>query len=198
MAAGAPLFFSAEHLAVIGDAGAISEELLTDFFALTESDWRQWPYEVRTLRELDALEHPGDAFAHLVRYGKGWRDKRRGRDCRDFYRICLNDTYILQKTCGGDKNHLLPFMVYVLVHELVHIVRFGRYRYLPLRENGRVMEEARVAELTNEIVGGISLPGLRGVIAFFSGESREPRGAAGEPVPRARVKPYRRCSDANI
>jgi len=169
----APQFFSTDHIEVIGEASVISEEVLSDYFSLSRGDWRQWPYEIRTLKELQEGEYPGNAFAHLLKYGKGMDDKLRGRDCVSFYRICLNDTNILKKTNGGDKRHLLPFMVYVLVHELFHIVRFGKYIYFPLMDTRREEEEERVSGLTNKILEGVAVPGLREVIDFFSGNVEE-------------------------
>ncbi len=191
-------FFSKGQMAVIGEAGAIAEEVVTDHFALTSRDWLRWPYEVKSLRNLSRGEHPGDAYAHLVRYGKGLDDKRRGGDCLQFYRICLNDPIILHRTGGGDKRRLLPFMVYVLLHELVHIVRFGRYLYCPLKEAGRGAEEAQVDGLTRSLLAGLPLPGMDGVIGYFAGRLESPWAGASAGGTTTRDESHRRCCHADI
>jgi len=143
--------FDLAHLQVLDEAVTISEDVTSDFYSLSSGYWLKNPYEIQTLKDVVAWEHPGDAFAHLVIYGKSLNEKQRGRDSLSFFRICLNDHRILRNTAGGTRDKLLPFLIYVLTHELVHIVRFSTFKHHPQSEN-RLVEEKRVHEITQDIL----------------------------------------------
>ena len=72
-----------------------------------------------------------------------------------------------------EKNHslaLLPFLLYILVHELVHIVRFSRFcrMYEKPGETGAELEEERkVHDLTCTILQNVSVKGIPGVNEYF-------------------------------
>lgn len=165
-------YFTQDHFHVLDEAAGISEEVTSDFFHISSRQWMRMPYEVRTLRDLRHLEHPGDAFAHLVLYGRPLEDKRSGRDSLYLYRICLHDDRIVGQTGGGELKRLLPFLVYILTHELVHIIRFSRYDQSPLARD-RVSEEHRVHQLTHKMLRPIRVKGLPEVLKRFS-EHEEP------------------------
>jgi len=154
---------------VLDEAVSISEEVIHDFFPLSTRDWIENPYEVRTLREVGQGEHPGPCFAHLVLYGRDPAVKSHGRDARHLYRICLNDTKFIRAGSykGGVGVGLLPLFVYVITHELVHIVRFGRFVCSPLADE-RLEEEMRVHDLTRDMLLPVSVPGLGKVIGMFT------------------------------
>jgi hypothetical protein len=163
----APLrHFNAEHLEVLREALYISEDLTNDYFFLSSGHWTKNPFDVRTLKEVQSWEHPGSALAHLVRYGRRLAEKLSGRDSAQFYRICLHDHNILVRTGGGRKAVLLPFLLYVLTHELIHIARFGRFDCHPL-SGDRQGEEKRVHRMTRDILVPIRVPGLDRVLDQF-------------------------------
>jgi hypothetical protein len=158
--------FDAEHLEVLKEALSISEDLTNDYFFLSSGHWTKNPFDVRTLKEVQPWEHPGSALAHLVRYGRCLTEKLSGRDSATFYRICLHDHNILVRTGEGRKTALLPFLLYVFTHELVHIARFGRFDCHPLSDD-RQEEEKRVHKVTRDILVPIRVPGLDRVLDQF-------------------------------
>jgi hypothetical protein len=98
------------------------------------------PYEVRTLDELEATEICEGVFAHLLCYGVRREIGSRVVAEHDIYRICLQDDAILAS--GLD---VAGVLLYVLTHELVHVVRFGqRMQSLDLPPHLRSCEEACV------------------------------------------------------
>ena len=159
-------FFGPDEFDALDEAVFIAEDLTSDYFVLSETNWVRHPFEVRTLKDITPAEHPGPAFAHLVRYVKGRDVKASGRDSRQWYRICLNDPKILKETSAGSGLELMPLLTYIMTHELVHIARFGRFQYNPLFED-RAEEELRVHRISSEILKGLNMSGMIATLSHF-------------------------------
>ncbi|MEA3385994.1 MAG: hypothetical protein U9Q89_06035 [Thermodesulfobacteriota bacterium] len=159
-------YFHPDHVKVLDEAISISEDVISDYFSISSGHWIRNPYEVRTLRDVRPWEYPGEAFAHLVRYGKSITQKQSGRDSRKFYRICLHDHNILHQTSGGKSERLFPFLIYVITHEFVHIMRFSRYFCHP-ELNDRNEEEQKVHLATQDILTPVKVRGLDAVLDRF-------------------------------
>ena len=159
-------FFDLGHINCLDEAISISEEIINNYYCLSNIHWIKNPYEVRTLKEVDLCEHPGDAFAHLVRYKKKIKDKQSGKDVMNFYRICLHDHNILDQTSGGNRDKLLPFLLYVITHELIHIMRFSLY-YHYYNSYDRLKEEQRVHLITRDILFPVKFMDLDVVLERF-------------------------------
>ena len=163
------LLFGNEHIAVVDESLHVAEELVNDFFSVTRMLWIRNPYEVCTLQEIDKtiFDSNDKVFAHLLIYERPFYDKKSGGDRRNWlYRICLNDTAIMEMTDYGARDKLFPFLVYVLTHELAHIVRFGRYDCC-FDVYDRLDEERRVHKITRDILSKRTISGLEPVIEFF-------------------------------
>ncbi len=157
------MYFEPMHILVLDEAVMVAEELVSDHFSLTSSQWLKNPYEIRTLAQVEKWEYPGEAYAHLVRYSRPLREKQTGADSAVFYRVCLHDHNILMKTEGGRFEVLSPFLIYVMTHELVHIVRFALYDSHPSVSFGREEEEKRVDKVTREILRSARIKGMNWV-----------------------------------
>jgi hypothetical protein len=97
---------------------------------------------------MDGPERAPDALAHLVVYE---RQRRTGPEF--LYRICLQDDTILKRSEEGGEEWLRSLLVYILTHELVHVVRFQRAEQSFLvGQPTRQREEVQVHELTLKLL----------------------------------------------
>ena len=132
--------FSAIERRQVRAAERRAADLVSRFYVLAPREWARMPYEVRTLEELDDMEVRDGVFAHVLCYGVRRELGARVVAEHDLYRICLQDHAILG--CGLDVSSVA---LYVLTHELVHVVRFGqRMQSIDLPPHLRSDEEANV------------------------------------------------------
>lgn len=158
--------FNPEHLKILTEALYISEDLVNEYYLVSEKFWSKNSYDIFTLKHLKINYYPEAPFAHLLIYSNDFKKKSRAGDISTFYKICLNDHRVLRETRGGEKEFLLPFLTYIFTHELVHIARFARYECLPVDEK-KDREERIVHELTRNILESHGLKGLKTIINKF-------------------------------
>lgn len=162
--------FEKLELTSVGEALDIAEDVTGDFYKFSLGQWKRHRYDVRTLASLSSHEITSHAFALLskgTRVINGFESKTRARD---FYFICLQDHHILKALRRDDRLGLLPLLVYVFTHELVHIVRFCNFfqRY-EISGKKRGQEERMVHAITFDILKGISMPELDYVLDSYQG-----------------------------
>ncbi|MEW5722053.1 MAG: hypothetical protein AB1896_03035 [Thermodesulfobacteriota bacterium] len=160
-------YLSREQLKTVDQAVSVSEEVTSDRFHLTLSSWKKYRYDIRTLRQLEPQEITSDIFAQIVRYGPSTlpHGLREG----DFYRICLQDHNILSALRREPQLELYPLLIYVVAHELVHIVRFYKFfQFFHADEAERAAEEARVHRITFDMLKKIKIPGMPLIFTFYS------------------------------
>ena len=165
--------FGPRQLDRVGSLLEIARELTGDFFSLGLDDAKKIPYEVRTVRCLDPDEILQEkVLAAVSRFQ--YRDKDFGRP-RDLYRVNLQDHNILSTLQqGGRQVRFSPLLLYVLTHELVHIIRFVKFMtpfYLDRPE--KETEERRVHEITRRVLGQMKVSGLDEVLTRYEPRSRE-------------------------
>lgn len=178
--AGPKAGFAASQISRIKRLIAFSHELTGEHFGLGDEEARRVPYEIRTLQNLDDSEiHERDVLADIARYQ--YAEPRFGRK-RDLYRVNLQDHNIL--TVLGRRPRELnfsPLVLYVLTHELIHVIRFVKFM-APFHQDAfsRSPEERIVHALTRRILAHIPLVGMERVLDHFENqyESRggDPRG----------------------
>lgn len=106
-----------------------AEKLVTRQFGLSEEQFKKNKYDVKTLAYLNEKEIKDGAFAHLCKYSY---EKPAGPDGNagaefDFYRVCLQDNTILNAVERANPFiKLSPLMLYIAVHELIHVLRFAK------------------------------------------------------------------------
>lgn len=161
--------FSPEQLAVITQAVGIAEELVSNHYKMSASQWLRPKYDVKTLAELDPPEIMDDGpFAQIVRYKGQPRKASLGSATYDFYKICLQDHTIGEALRRHPRLNLLAFAVYIITHELIHIVRFSRFlQGFDASPAERLAEETRVHDRTHEILIPLRLQGLPAVLEFY-------------------------------
>lgn len=149
-----------------------AEKLVKSQFRLADEDWRRHKYDVKTLAFLEPHEVKDGAFAHLCKYGYEVPVTRAGEtgEAFDFYRICLQDHSILDAVDRASS--FIKFeslMLYIAVHELIHVMRFGSGVAdfdAPLEE--KEQEEKIVHSLTHTTLQPVKHKEMDRVLECFS------------------------------
>lgn len=168
-------FDSSERGALVRAAGD-AHALTAGFYRIAGREWTRFPYDVVTLEEAPAP--PDEAFADVVRLVA----ERAGAGPRELYRIRVRDDRVLAAVHGRDDGvELFPLLLYVLTHELVHVVRFGA-GLAPFDASAaeRATEERRVHDVTRKILSAIRGAALARVIDLYRDAAR-PRSGVGSP-----------------
>jgi hypothetical protein len=146
--------FDLEQLALVQRSLQRSEALVSQSFRIPALPSRHYPYELLTLVDLRGPERDEEAFAHLVIY-----ERQRPNGVEHLYRICVQDDVILLRAGDAGAEWLAALLVYVLTHELVHVVRFQRAEqsfHVPAA--ARESEEELVHRITLEILTAAGEP----------------------------------------
>lgn len=161
------LFHSAD-LDTVSEALHIAEDRTGDFYKFSFAQWKRHRYDVKTLSNLNENEITQHAFA-LLNKCSGVLDKFGSiTKRRDFYFICLQDHQILKALKRDNNLGLLPLLVYVFTHELVHIVRFCNfYQRFDISGEKREREERIVHSTTHEILKDLSLPQMGYILESY-------------------------------
>jgi len=162
--------FDGEDLHTLGEALAIAEDKTGDYYKFSFLQWKKHHYDVKTLSSLNSNEIVHHAFALLNKGSRvltGYDSKTKKRD---FYFICLQDHQILT-ALKRDKNiSLLPLLVYIFTHELVHVVRFCNFlQRFEISDKVKEREERIVHETTFGILRDLSLAKLDYILESYQG-----------------------------
>lgn len=160
--------FNPEQLAVINTSVSMAEELVCNHYKFSATQWLKLNYDIKTLTDLRPDEIVQGPFAQIVRY-TGWRKNHTlGSSMYDFYKICIQDHSILSVISQSPELQLLPFSLYIIIHELVHIVRFSQFmQSFDASRDEKLNEEKRVHEKTHEILVSLRLAGLMEILSFY-------------------------------
>lgn len=161
--------FTPEQLSAVTHAAGIAEELVSNHYKMSASQWLRPKYDVRTLAELGPPEIVDGPFAQIIRYQGQPKSASLTSSSYDFYKICLQDHAILAALRHNPQLQLLPFTLYIITHELIHIVRFSKFlQAFDASADERLAEEQRVHARTHDVLIGLKLPGLSDVLRFYN------------------------------
>jgi len=161
-------YFHPSHKELLKEAAGIAEEVTSDFFKLSLSHWRRAPFDILTLEALRAEEISPHALALVAKYNGRPRDRLLGSAAFDFYRVCLQDHNILKTLKHCADLSLFPLLLYIVTHELVHIVRFSQFLALfEAPEEQKQAEEGRVHRLTQKILAPLKVRDLAPVMRYY-------------------------------
>jgi hypothetical protein len=161
-------YFHAHHKELLNEAAVIAEEATSDFFKLSPSHWRRARYDILTLEALRAEEISSHALALVAKYNGCPPDRLLGSAFFDFYRVCLQDHNILKTLRYCTDLSLFPLLLYILTHELVHIVRFSQFLALfEAPEEQKNAEERRVHHVTQKILAPLQVRDLPPVMRYY-------------------------------
>ena len=160
--------FTSDQIEIINNAVEMAEELVSNFFKMSASQWLKRRYDIKTLANLSSGEIVHGPFAQIIRYKGQQKNSSLGSSSYDFYKICLQD-HSIQKAINKSNNlKLFPFALYIITHELIHIVRFSKFlQNFDASQEEKMAEETRVHENTHTILKSIKISGLSDVLKYY-------------------------------
>ena len=139
-----------------------AEERTCRYYCIPPFRWQAIPYDLLTLQ--DPGWHPLPE-GMLARTRRARHEKRPGQ----FFRIELNDPEILaaarRENLGAE---IYPFLLYIITHEMVHLVRLSNI--LTEYEEEAICpvgEENRVHGVACRILAPLTLPALEAILQKF-------------------------------
>lgn len=160
--------FQQEEILILRRATEISEELISDFYKISTSEWKRYRYDIQSLKDLQEEEVTDTAFAQIHRYLRHPQLKLRGSETGDYFKICLQDHVIRRALQRDSQILMLPLAAYIVTHELIHVVRFAKFiQRFHTTEAEQEAEEVRVHELTQQLLKGRKVEGLSEVLDAF-------------------------------
>lgn len=160
--------FSSEELQVVTRAATMAEELVSNYYKFSASQWLNRKYDIKTQAELSSDEIVLGPFAQVIRYKGQPEASHLNSATYDFYKICLQDHQILKTVAEKPDLKLFPFTLYIITHELIHIVRFSRFlQNFAASEKERTREEIHVHQRTLEILKNVTVENLAAVFTFY-------------------------------
>ncbi len=160
--------FNPAQMKIVNNSAAMAEEFVSDFYKMSASQWLRPKYDIKTLVDLSPDEIVHGPFAQIIRYGGQRKNSPLGSSAYDYYKICLQDQTIIATLIKSPQIKLFPFILYIVTHELIHIVRFSKFlqRFNASNEE-MIEEEARVHEVTRELLLVVQVSGMKDVLKFY-------------------------------
>ncbi len=160
--------FDRREIQALEQAIEIAEDLVSNHYKISTSDWKRYRYDIRSLTDLTAEEITDMAFAQIRRYLRCPDQKLRGGNPADYFKICLQDHVIRKATQRDSHIDLLPLAVYIVIHELIHVTRFARFlQRFDASPAEQEAEEARVHDLTFTVLRNCRVSGIQEILAAF-------------------------------
>lgn len=160
--------FGETEIIVLRHSIEIAEEHISDFYKISTSEWKRYRYDIQSLKDLREEEVTDSAFAQIYRYLRCPHERLRGSEPGDFFKICIQD-HVIRKAVQRDPHiQLLPLALYIVTHELIHVIRFARFLHrfdsTPVEQEA---EEGRVHAFTYRLLENCKLKGLPEVLTAF-------------------------------
>jgi len=166
--------FGRDDLLVVNDAVEVAEELTSDAYKMSFAEWSAQRYDVKTVADLLPEEIVHGPFAQIVRYEGRRVETSLGSSSYDFYKICLQDHNILLTLNKFEGLRLFPFILYIVCHELVHVIRFIKFlQAFEASVDEKLEEESRVHEITRSVLRRGRVEGIEEVFTFYEAWARD-------------------------
>ena len=147
------VFFDKKQRFWVGEALERSEELAENFFRVDLKDYNRFPFDLQTLVHLQGPEKTRRALAQVCKYEYRKEELSRRVKRKAFYRICLQDDKILESVSEETTALLKPLLLYVVAHELIHVIRFSMDPVkFHLSPSERHAEEKNVHRMTYDLL----------------------------------------------
>ncbi|MGC8658001.1 MAG: hypothetical protein ACP5U1_02910 [Desulfomonilaceae bacterium] len=149
--------FTETDRTTVDRAARLAESLVAQYFNLAHDDWIKNPYSLMTWKESAKYLRDTDVFAQTVRFDTRHTGKTQRAEKRDYYYgVLLADPTILRALLRPQRHDLWTLGLFVLTHELVHIVRFRKFGVDFFGTcDERKKEEDVVHKITREMLAGV-------------------------------------------
>ena len=150
-------FFTESDRSIVSRAARLAEGLVVRYFNLSSDEWVKNPYSLLTWKEASNCLRNDNVLAQTVRFGSRKRDKlQQAENKSNYYGILLQDPAILRALLRPQRHDLWTLGLFVLTHELVHIVRFRKFEvdFFGSHDEQK-KEEELVHGITREMLGGV-------------------------------------------
>jgi hypothetical protein len=160
--------FDSREIQILEHAIEIAEDLVSNHYKISTSEWKRYRYDIQSLEDLTTEEITDAAFAQIRRYLRCPDQRLRGSNPADFFKICLQDHMIRQAIQRDTQIGLLPLAIYIIIHELIHVIRFAKFiQRFDASHAEQEAEEVRVHDLTFGLLKSSRLSGIQEVLAAF-------------------------------
>ena len=160
--------FCTGQIQTVNESAIMAEEVVCNYYKMSDSQWLRLRYDIKSLTDLSDDEIVMGPFAQVVRYEGKPIDSVLGSSVYDFYKICLQDHSILSALKNRPEMELFPFALYILTHELIHVVRFCKFlQNFDASPDEKDAEEARVHQKTREILQTVRVQGIHSILKFY-------------------------------
>jgi hypothetical protein len=148
--------FSSPQRSLLFKALNEAEERTTEYYCIPPFRWEKLHYDLLTQEDHGWEPLPGETLARVRLL-----ERINVRKPFNFYRIELNDPSILAAAARENlmqASELYPFFVYILTHEMVHMVRLSTILNHPnsIVSSCDENEENRVQDISRRILSGYS------------------------------------------
>jgi len=160
--------FNPEQIRIVTKCVELAEELVSNYYKMSANQWLRPTYDVKTLSDLSIEETVQGPFAQIIRYVGQRKDTSLGSTTYDFYKVCLQDHAILSALSKSPKLKLFPFVLYIVTHELIHIVRFSKFlQRFDASTEEKLTEESRVHQITHDILSIAQISGMSDIFSYY-------------------------------
>jgi hypothetical protein len=160
--------FKPAQIEILNNTISVAEELVANYYKISAAQWRRHKYDIETLSDLATGEIIAGPFAQIIRYEGRQKGKVLGSSSFDFYKICIQDNTILEALRDRPRIRLYPFLLYIITHEMIHVIRFIKFlQNFDASPEEKLAEEARVHGLTREILEPVFSDQMEPVFEFY-------------------------------
>jgi hypothetical protein len=160
--------FNPAEILLLRKAIEIAEEVTSDHYKISTSQWRHYRYDIQSLRDLKEDEITDLAFAQIRRYARIPEQRPSASKHGEFFKICLQDHMIRHAIERDPSIQLLPLATYIVTHELIHVIRFSRFlQRFETDSAARQLEEQWVHHQTHALLKHLRIEALAEVLDVF-------------------------------
>jgi len=160
--------FNDQDIRTVNESVSRAEDLVSSYYKMSSSQLLELKYDIKTLADLGDDEIVHGPFAQVIRYKVKRKETSTASSTYDFYKICIQDHAVLSKLKRSPEIKLFPFMLYIVVHEMIHIVRFCKFlQHFEASSKEKIAEEIRVHEHTREIIKPVTVEGMEEILQFY-------------------------------